>query len=353
MRYFNLLPSSVFVEGYRRFCIVDVEKSIYCCVPKSFGRFAGKTYIDLNTTPEADDMIPQLQLLERYHLGFFAENIFHSQPYDDLKIIDTPFHLNSLVVDAGSATEAIDRLSQVPLTSRSTLIRIFSPLAPADIVAIAQFMLRTSRFRVELAFKHDKKVTPNVYEQAMDGFKKIFHRTLIFNSDMAYASPSKSVLLLTDDMDCLVCGCVSNKKFISDLHSVSLSRSHNSCLYRKLAIDREGYIRNCPASPRHFGRVGEVDIERAMAHPEFSRLWGITKDHVDVCRDCEFRRICPDCRVFTRNPERPTAHPARCSYNPYIARWQGQPGYVPVEQCGVFTPEGFVPNRERIAQLLR
>ena len=36
-----------------------------------------------------------------------------------------------------------------------------------------------------------------------------------------------------------------------------------------------------------------------------------------VCRHCEFRRICPDCRVFTCNPQGSTAHPARCTYNPY------------------------------------
>ena len=353
MRYFNLLPSSVFVEGYRRVCIVDVEKSIYCCVPKSFASLAGREYIDLHAAPDADDLMPQLQLLERLHLGFFAENIFQFAPYDEDKIIDTPFHLNSLVVDANSVADAIDRLSHVSLTSRSTLIRIFAPLSPVDVDAIAHFLLRTSRFRAELAFKHDKKTVHNAYEQAMERYNKIIHRAIIFNSETAYTSSSKRVVLLTDDMDCLVCGCVSSKKFVSDLHSVCLSSSHNSCLYRKLSIDREGYIRNCPASPQHFGRVGEVSLAEAMAHPDFSRLWGITKDQVDVCRHCEFRRICPDCRVFTRQPERPTAHPARCTYNPYIARWQGQPGYVPVEQCGTFTPEGFVPDAERIDRVLR
>ena len=84
-----------------------------------------------------------------------------------------------------------------------------------------------------------------------------------------------------------------------------------------------------------------------------SRLWGITKDQEDVCRDCEFRRICPDCRVFTRQPERPTAHPARCTYNSNLARWQGQPGYAPVEQCGTFIPQNFQPDAERIERLLR
>ena len=66
----------------------------------------------------------------------------------------------------------------------------------------------------------------------------------------------------------------------------------------------------------------------------------------------DFDRVCPDCRVFTRDPQSPTAHPARCAYNPYLARWAGQAGYAPVEECGEFTPGGFVPDAERIARLL-
>ena len=147
------------------------------------------------------------------------------------------------------------------------------------------------------------------------------------------------------------CGVVEPQQFNCNREFFFLSGGYNTCLYRKVAIDREGYIRSCPASPQRFGRVGETPIAGAMSQPGFRRLWGITKDRVDVCRDCEFRRICPDCRVFTRNPERPTAHPARCAYNPYLARWAGQAGYAPVEECGEFTPGGFVPDAERIARL--
>ena len=162
-----------------------------------------------------------------------------------------------------------------------------------------------------------------------------------------------SILRTTEPFTgCRQCGAVAPNQFVCNREFFFLSGGYNTCLYRKVAIDREGYIRSCPASPQRFGRVGETPIAGAMSQPGFRRLWGITKDRVDVCRDCEFRRICPDCRVFTRNPERPTAHPARCAYNPYLARWAGQAGYAPVEECGEFTPGGFVPDAERIARLL-
>jgi hypothetical protein len=35
MKYISLLPSSVITEGKERSCLIDVEKSIHCVVPKS------------------------------------------------------------------------------------------------------------------------------------------------------------------------------------------------------------------------------------------------------------------------------------------------------------------------------
>ena len=62
--------------------------------------------------------------------------------------------------------------------------------------------------------------------------------------------------------------------------------------------------------------------------------------------------MCTDCRVFIKDPENIYSQPAKCTYNPYIAKWQGEEGYVPVEECGTYTWEtGFVVNHKRVAEL--
>jgi len=126
----------------------------------------------------------------------------------------------------------------------------------------------------------------------------------------------------------------------------------NSCLNRKISIDAQGNIKNCPSCTQSFGNIKDTTLKQALEHPDFKKLWSITKDQVDVCKDCEFRHMCTDCRVYIKDPENIYSQPSKCTYNPYIAKWQGEEGYVPVEECGTYSREtGFVLNHERVAEL--
>jgi len=41
-----------------------------------------------------------------------------------------------------------------------------------------------------------------------------------------------------------------------------------------------------------------------------------------------------------------------CLYNPYIAKWEGDDGYISVKECGDYTNEaGFIPNHEKIMEI--
>lgn len=55
-----------------------------------------------------------------------------------------------------------------------------------------------------------------------------------------------------------------------------------------------------------------------------TEYWTIKKDDIDICKDCEFRYICSDCRVQV---EHKYARPNTCIYNPYTNKWEGQSGY--------------------------
>ena len=130
------------------------------------------------------------------------------------------------------------------------------------------------------------------------------------------------------------------------------SQCHNTCLNRKVCIDAEGNIKNCPAMAKSYGNIRDTTLEEAINKPGFKDLWFICKDQIDVCKDCEFRYMCTDCRAFIKDPENIYSQPAKCTYNPYICLWEGQEGYVPVEECGTYSREtGFVPDKKRIAEL--
>jgi SPASM domain peptide maturase of grasp-with-spasm system len=95
----------------------------------------------------------------------------------------------------------------------------------------------------------------------------------------------------------------------------------NTCLNRKISICADGEIKACPAIGHSCGNVASVSLEAAARDPVLVQLGGITKDQVAVCRDCEFRYICTDCRAFTAEPGNQYSKPAKCSYDPYSAIW--------------------------------
>ncbi len=148
------------------------------------------------------------------------------------------------------------------------------------------------------------------------------------------------------------CGCVDKSFFTINLPFFTESQCHNTCLNRKICIDAEGNIKNCPAMAKSYGNIKDTTLEEAINKPGFKDLWYICKDQIDVCKDCEFRHLCTDCRAFIKDPENIYSQPAKCTYNPYICKWQGEEGYVPVEECGTYSREtGFVPDKKKIAKL--
>ncbi|MDD6583335.1 MAG: grasp-with-spasm system SPASM domain peptide maturase [Bacteroidales bacterium] len=150
------------------------------------------------------------------------------------------------------------------------------------------------------------------------------------------------------------CGNIHYNYFSVNIDLFTEAQHHNTCLNRKICIDANGDIKNCPAMEKSYGNIRGTTLQEAIEKPGFKDCWTICKDQIDVCKDCEFRYMCTDCRAFIKDPENLYSQPAKCTYNPYICLWEGQDGYVPVEECGIYSREtGFVPDKDKIAELNR
>jgi len=117
------------------------------------------------------------------------------------------------------------------------------------------------------------------------------------------------------------CGIVSPEYFSPNIKAYTESLQHNSCLNRKISVDVNGYIKNCPSMSEHFGNIKETTLSEALHQKEFKKYWNITKDDIEICKDCEFRHVCTDCRAYRENPEDYYSKPLKCGYNPYTNEW--------------------------------
>jgi SPASM domain peptide maturase of grasp-with-spasm system len=118
------------------------------------------------------------------------------------------------------------------------------------------------------------------------------------------------------------CGKISSDDFYSNIYLFTEAQLHNTCLNRKIAIDVDGNIKNCPSMPHSYGNIKDTTLREALEHPDFKKYWYIHKDQIEVCKDCEFRYICTDCRAYLEDPHNLYSKPLKCGYNPYTCEWE-------------------------------
>ncbi|MDZ4204220.1 MAG: SPASM domain-containing protein, partial [Bacteroidales bacterium] len=94
----------------------------------------------------------------------------------------------------------------------------------------------------------------------------------------------------------------------------------------------DGTVKNCIVMNKGFGNIRETSIEAILKTSDICNFWAITKDDIEICKDCEFRYICKDCRAFVTNPGDIKSQPSKCKYNPYIAKWDYEDGYYSVSK---------------------
>lgn len=101
----------------------------------------------------------------------------------------------------------------------------------------------------------------------------------------------------------------------------------NSCLDGKITITDTGNVLPCIFARKHvLGNVVVSSLQSIITSMAVKVMWRSTKDNVLVCKDCEFRYCCFDCRLLaeTSVPNTDaffTAPDPRCTYNPYTGEW--------------------------------
>jgi len=136
-----------------------------------------------------------------------------------------------------------------------------------------------------------------------------------------------------------------------NIESFTEAQHHNTCLNRKISIDSEGNIKNCPSMKESYGNIRDTTLQEALEKPGFKKYWNINKDQVEVCKDCEFRYICTDCRAYLEAPENIYSKPLKCGYNPYTCEWE-EWSTNPLKQKAIeyYGMQGLVKQKNQVVE---
>lgn len=136
--------------------------------------------------------------------------------------------------------------------------------------------------------------------------------------------------LMPEDEILVQYGLMTGPDFTASQETLAHYRSGHSCLLGKITITDSGDVLPCIFSRSQV--IGNVrasgSLAQIVASQAVQRIWQTTKDSVLVCRDCEYRYVCFDCRPLSEasasgNGEYLSAPYPRCTYNPYTGEWGG------------------------------
>ena len=328
--FFVLFANCIPVRGSKISIICDLQNHSYVEIPNLLCEI-------LTVNREEQLTIPELK--ERYHheedegidlffdylvekgLGFYASK---RKNFPNLQMDwKYPGQISNAIIEVNhTLLPLLERISK-ELTNFNCFgleLRIVTPLSKTQLEQVFKAFDHSSVKFILLITPDNDKLHHEDYEYLLEGYPRCAN-IIVHSSKNSENTTRKIIYLEANLTDRKNCGLINKNSFVINIKSFSEATNHNSCLNRKVAIDQEGNIRNCPSMPTSFGNIKETTLAEALEKPGFKKYWDITKDKILVCQDCQFRYICTDCRAYVEKPENDLSKPLKCGYNPYTGEW--------------------------------
>ncbi len=322
------------VRGARRSVVCDLQRAAFRFIPNGLydiltahdGETVGQ--IKAAYDHEYDQEVEQyFEFLIGQEFGFWCDDPEAFPPLD--LDWEAPQRITNAIldVDAQSAHDYPGIFRQLDeLGCPAIEVRFFSGMSPVAIREVLAVSALSRLRSIDLLGPYSDEVVKIDWPELARKFQRL-HKVFLHSApeDRIEEIGGLGTVLLhrrqrIDSPSC--CGEVHAAYFVTNMATFTESQSHNSCLNRKISVDATGEIKNCPSLADSYGNVRETTLSEALVKPGFQRLWNVTKDQIKICKDCEFRYICTDCRAYTQDPEDPCSKPSKCRYDPYTAQWE-------------------------------
>lgn len=323
-------------RGHNRSLIVDIQRKKYFPVPNTLIDFLEKAEgcnIDKSMNDYSSDDEDLLILKEYIDFLIANEIIFlcnSGEEYRNFPPMNLDWHYPAHLANAVMEVSTPEDVKKINKFQGS----FFIPFAQFIIRSAIEHLSELEQF-IQLMLLRNAKGIQLVFDNAI-GFSEhelvaLCNRYPLIESLYAFNSTDnktlrslKTFLIMTTQTDFsnICCGTISQKYFNPLLSHYTEAQRYNTCLNRKIAIDINGNIRNCLSMQESYGNIETVAISEIAFNPSFQKYWGLKKDDISVCKDCEFRYVCTDCRAYIEDPADIRSKPLKCGYNPYNNEWE-------------------------------
>lgn len=350
-KYVFLFTDCVPVEGHTASAIYDLTRGRISTFPSEYFPL-----FELFRTHRVGQLLDMFSEDDRANLhdffGFLLGNeyvIFVDElaPFPEIPSgWDAPCTIENAIIDVNTQhhdyrkiVSELDALGCLHLQVRS-----YSPVyTVSDLDDLAQLCRGTSIQTLQAVIPHDPTCSDDDYVSVVTS-NRILVGLIVHSATqdrrirVDYGARGTSAELVAMEIELttkkleseLDCGTITKKQLLRPSTPTFNELHHfNGCLNRKISIDKDGQVRNCPAMRRSFGHYRSGTLSDIVARPSFQSAWRARKDKIKVCQDCQYRYACTDCRAFLEDPDSEDSKPLKCGYDPYTdswADWRARPG---------------------------
>jgi SPASM domain peptide maturase of grasp-with-spasm system len=265
-------------------------------------------------------------------VDFLIQNNFAAYVENDivlppLKVVfKTPFSITNAILEAESLDMLLDQYKYMTTNEVKYIeIRIYFKITEQEVAHFFQVIQEGDSLITELTLNlADGSLCEQHYlDNVLKRYPFVKSINIFNNRNLNNDLPR--LIYVSNMLSNKLCGSVDTELFACNNKMFSEANSRNSCLNRKISVDTNGDIKNCPSMSESYGNIKDTTLEVAMSKPGFKKYWNVTKDQIEICKDCEFRYVCTDCRAYTERTtfkeELDLSKPLKCGYNPYTNEW--------------------------------
>ena len=333
--FFRLFSNCIPVKGASRSLICDIQRQDFNLIPNVLFEI-----LKIKPLFEIEELVAQYgyenkETIEEY-IDFLVKNeyCFQSDSDDDLLFPeldlfwDEPFSITNSIIDVNSFN--YDNIRSIAnqlheLGCKNLEIRFFSSFNEQTFDSVLSCFNDTIITNILMYVKYEEELfdaTNCLNLIVKNPTVSLIYLHSIQDKREINQNLHDKIIEIENAIDShLHCGFISQDYFSINLKTFTESQKHNTCLNRKISIDVNGEIKNCPSMTKSYGNIKDTTLKEAIEKAGFKDVWYIHKDQIDVCKDCEFRHICTDCRAYIQDPNNIYSKPAKCSYDPYTATW--------------------------------
>lgn len=332
-KVFLLYECCIPVKGFGRSIICDLQRNSFHFIPNGLLEILiemkGKptSIIKKKYKNKYDDLIDEyFNFLVTKEYGFWCENPKNFPPIDFS--FYSPEIINNAIIDINKdSTHNYEKIFNELFILRCKYleIRIYSELDLIDLNKIISLSKKTALSNIDIFLKYSKGLSvEEIFNSVIEG-NTIIGNLVIHSSpfDKTYEDKYYRIKFIKQQIiNSNCCGNISLEQFTIDIPTFTETLKYNNCLNKKISVDVNGNIKNCPSMRKVFGNITKDSLVDIVNNINFKEVWSITKDKIQICSDCEFRYICSDCRAFIQDRDNLLSKPLKCGYDPYTNVWK-------------------------------